>query len=444
LATARRAAPEIDPSVFAFLARLLSGKLVEGPHSGFSRVAVLKFAMKFQQLSGPVMAKGLEDTAFYRYNRFIALNEVGGEPDRFGCVADELHAALAERARRWPHALSATATHDTKRGEDARARLAVLSELADEWSVEVREWRRILRGSELAAPPEPNAEYYFYQSLLGAWPAELCAFDQPPAAALEELAQRLKLALTKAMREAKRHTNWASPDERYEAALLELVDAALVPTRDNAFLARFVPFVRRIARLGVRNSLVQLTLKLMAPGVPDVYQGADAWDFSLVDPDNRRSVDFAARDERLAAVERSLRGERGAALARMLDEWHDGAIKLAVTRTLLELRARERELFIAGEYVPCEARGPRADEVVAFVRRRGDRAALAAVQRFPARAERADGWRGTRLCVPGGIADGRDVLTGRGVDGGEEVDAGALFATLPVAVAVTTTVANGS
>jgi (1->4)-alpha-D-glucan 1-alpha-D-glucosylmutase len=436
LATARRAAPEIDPSVFAFLAGLLSGKVVEGPRSGFSRVAVLKFAMKFQQLSGPVMAKGLEDTAFYRYYRFVALNEVGGEPDRFGCGADELHAALAERERRWPHGLSATATHDTKRGEDARARLAVLSELADDWSVEVREWRRILRGLEPTAPPEPNDEYYFYQSLLGAWPAELCATERVSAAALDELAKRLKLALTKAMREAKRHTNWASPDARYEASLLEIVDAALAPTADNAFLARFAPFARRVARLGVRSSLAQLALKLSAPGVPDIYQGADAWDLSLVDPDNRRPVDFAAREERLAAVERALRGDRVAAFERLLGGWHDGGIKLAVTRVLLELRARERDLFASGEYVPCEAHGPRADEILAFLRRRGDRAVLTAVQRFPARAERRDGWHGTRLRVPGRIADGRDALTDRVIHGGAEIDPAVLFTPLPIAVIV--------
>jgi (1->4)-alpha-D-glucan 1-alpha-D-glucosylmutase len=203
------------------------------------------------------------------------------------------------------------------------------------------------------------------------------------------------------------------------------------------FLTRFVPFVRRVARLGVHNSLVQLTLKLMAPGVPDIYQGADAWDFSLVDPDNRRPVDFAARAERLAAVDRALRGDRASALAAMLEEWHDAGVKLAVTRALLELRSREPDLFGAGEYLPCEAYGPRADELLAFVRRRGARAALTAVQRFPVRAERADGWHGTRLRVPGGIADARDVLTGRSVGGGDDLDPGDLFATLPVAVAVT-------
>ena len=218
------------PACSTFLARLLTGKLVEAPRSGFSRVAVLRCAMKVQQLSGPVMAKGLEDTAFYRYNRFIALNEVGGEPQRIGAGVEALHERNVERARRSPHGLSATATHDTKRGEDARARLAVLTELPAEWAEQVREWRRLLRGSMPSdASPDANDEYYFYQSLLGAWPPELCDAPSPDERALRDFAERLRGAMTKAVREAKRHSTWAAPDERYETAVLALVDAALTP-----------------------------------------------------------------------------------------------------------------------------------------------------------------------------------------------------------------------
>jgi len=417
--------------VFAFLARLLSGKLVEAPRSGFSRVSVLRCAMKFQQLSGPIMAKGLEDTAFYRYNRFIALNEVGGEPQRLGGRVEEFHAFNAERARSLPRSLSATATHDTKRGEDARARLAVLAELPQEWASEVREWRRLLRGDEPHdAPPDANDEYYFYQSLLGGWPPELCDGRQPDGRAVEEFAQRLREALRKAVREAKRRSTWAAPDERYEAALLGLVDRALEGSAE--FLARFVPFASRVAQLGVGSSLAQLALKLTAPGVPDIYQGCELWDFSFVDPDNRRRVDFGQRARLLETVEQGLRADRTAAFARWRREWQDGRVKLAVTRALLDLRRREAPLF-TGDYVACEITGPRAEEIVAFMRVRERRAVLTAVQRFPVRAERNGDWRGTRIRVPDELAVDADVFTGL-TPQGASLDAAALFETLPIAV----------
>jgi (1->4)-alpha-D-glucan 1-alpha-D-glucosylmutase len=337
-----------------------------------------------------------------------------------------------QRARRSPHGLSATATHDTKRGEDARARLAVLTELPAEWAEQVREWRRLLRGSLSSdAPPDANDEYYFYQSLLGAWPPELCDAPSPDERALREFAERLRGAMTKAVREAKRHSTWAAPDERYESSVLALVDAALAP--GNAFLAQFTPFASRIARLGVHNSLVQVALKLTAPGVPDLYQGTELWDFSLVDPDNRRRVDFAHRTELLQAVERSVEQDRVGALTHWLRHWHDGRIKLAVTRALLELRARDAALFAAADYAACAVSGPRADEFVAFVRRHGRRLVLTAVQRFPLRAERNGDWRGTRIHVAGGAVDAVDVLTARSVRG-DSLDPAELFATLPVAV----------
>jgi (1->4)-alpha-D-glucan 1-alpha-D-glucosylmutase len=434
-AAARRRAVELDSSVFAFLARMLSGKLVEAQHSGFSRAAVLRCAMKFQQLSGPIMAKGLEDTAFYRYNRFIALNEVGGAPQRIGSGTAEFHTLNTERARRWPHALSATATHDTKRGEDARARLAVLTELAGEWAEQVREWRRLLRGAEPAegAPPDANDEYYFYQSLLGAWPPELCDSAELDGGALAAFAERLRDALRKAVREAKRHTTWTAPDERYEAALLGLVDTALRNRAGNDFLARFAPFASSVARHGVHNSLVQLALKLTAPGVPDLYQGCELWDFSLVDPDNRRRVDFGERAALLEAVEEGMAGDPARAFAQWRREWHDGRVKLAATRTLLGLRAREAALFREGDYVVCEVTGPRADEILAFARRHDGRAALTAVQRFPVRASRNGDWRGTHIRLPRDAAGAADVFTGRRVDG-PTLDPKQLFATLPIAV----------
>jgi (1->4)-alpha-D-glucan 1-alpha-D-glucosylmutase len=434
LAGARRRAADLDSSVFAFLARLLSGKLVEAPRSGFSRVAALRCALKFQQLSGPVMAKGLEDTAYYRYNRFIALNEVGSDPQRIGLAIEEFHEQNVERARRSARALSATATHDTKRGEDARARLTVLAELPGEWAVRVHEWRRQLRGAEPGdAAPDANDEYYFYQSLLGAWPAELCDSPELDEDSIAALKERLRGAMLKAVREAKRRSSWAQPDERYESALLGLLDAALEPRPGNEFLARFAPFASRIARLGMHVSLAQLALKLASPGVPDIYQGCELWDFSLVDPDNRRPVDFAHRAALLEDVDAQLARDRERAYAQWLERWHDGRIKLAVTRTLLKLRSRERELFADGEYAACEVTGPRADEIVAFVRRRSGRACVTAVRRFPARAERSRGWQGTRIKLPPDAEGCVDVFTGRAAHGAA-LDAELLFATLPIAV----------
>ena len=442
VAAARRRAPDLDASVFAFLERLLSGKLVEAPRSGFSRVAVLRCAMKFQQLSGPIMAKGLEDTAFYRYNRFIALNEVGSEPQRIGRGVDELHALNAERAKRWPRSLSATATHDTKRGEDTRARLAVLTELPSEWAEEIREWRRLLRGDEPAeSAPDANDEYYFYQSLLGAWPAELCDTRELDAAAVATFAERLRGALCKAVREAKRHSTWAAPDERYETAVLGLVDAALGTRAGNAFLARFVPFASRIARLGVHASLVQLALKMTAPGVPDVYQGCELWDFNLVDPDNRRRVDFARRAGMLERVQQRLHDDPASAFAEWRRDWRDGRIKLAATHLLLELRKREAAVLGEGDYAACEVTGPRAGEIVAFVRRRAQRAVLTAAQRFAVRAERDGDWSGTSIHLPLDAAGFVDVFTRRRA-GGDTLDAAQLFATLPMAVLAAPT-ANG-
>jgi (1->4)-alpha-D-glucan 1-alpha-D-glucosylmutase len=330
--------------------------------------------------------------------------------------------------------LSATATHDTKRGEDARARLAVLSELPEEWKEKVHEWRRLLRDAgALDSPLAPNDEYYFYQTLLGAWPAEFCGQRQLDEAAIGAFAERLRGAMQKAVREAKLHSTWASPNESYEQCVNALIGAALDPSSE--FLASFGAFATRVAELGVRNSLVQLVLKLTAPGVPDIYQGCETWDLSLVDPDNRRRIDFAAREAELSAVRRSLEGDRERAFAQWLRSWHDGRIKLAVLHTLLELRGREPALFGGGGYEPCEATGGRADELISYVRRGDRRIVLTAAQRFPVRAARSRGWDGTRIHVANAAGRVVDVLTGRGFEGGD-LDPAHVFATLPVAVLV--------
>jgi (1->4)-alpha-D-glucan 1-alpha-D-glucosylmutase len=444
LAQARRNETDLDPSVFDFLHRLLTTDLVAQPRSGFSRHAVVRFAMRVQQYSGPVMAKGLEDTAFYRYNRFVALNEVGGHPDRFGAPLAAFHKANAQRAARWPHAMLSTSTHDTKRGEDTRARLAVLSELPDEWARQVQTCSRILRARrgdvEGTAPPDRNDEYLFYQLLLGAWPAELTGVAEPDPEAVRAFAQRMEGAMVKSLREAKQHSTWAAPNLAYEGAVLGFVRDALDVSGPNAFLGAFLPFQERVAWLGLRNSLVQTALKLTLPGMPDIYQGAELWDLSLVDPDNRRSVDYGLRRRLLEEVAAALGRNRRAGMLGMLEDWRDGRLKLAVTATLLGHRRECPGLFAEGGYEPLTASGPRAEHVCAFARCHGGDALLVVAARFPARLEADPGWGETALPWPqsaqAGATRWRELLTGQTVErrGGQTLRAEAVLRDLPVAV----------
>ena len=439
LSHARRMETEIDPSVFDFLAKLLSGELVAQPRSGFSPHTVLRCAMKFQQYSGPVMAKGLEDTAFYRYNRFLALNEVGGHPDSFGAPLAAFHKANAERARKWPSAMLGTSTHDTKRGEDVRARLAVLSEMPEEWERQINLWSRILRARrgdvEGTAPPDRNDEYMFYQLLVGSWPVELLGTDTPDSAVITDYAERIKGALTKSMRESKVHSTWASPDSAYEDAMLAFADTALDPQSSATFLAAFRPFVERVARFGADNTLVQTALKLTVPGVPDIYQGSELWELSLVDPDNRRPVDFAARAALLREV------KEAASLDRLMATWQDARFKLAATHALLNLRADYPDLFALGSYEPLMVEGADSDEICAFTRQHGAVTLLVVAARFPARRAERGGHLDAQLRLPEGLAGRRwiDVLNGPGITlAAESVAVDGLLAGVAVAVRVAT------
>lgn len=438
---ARSNEKDLDPSVFEFLYGLLSGDLVSQPRSGFSRHAVLRFAMKLQQYSGPVMAKGLEDTAFYRYNRFVALNEVGGHPEQFGVNTASFHKANTQRARRWPSSMLGTATHDTKRGEDTRARLAVLSELAEEWARQVQAWSRILRARrgdiEGTAPPHRNDEYLFYQLLVGTWPTELIAVEKLDPDILLSYTERLKAAMLKSMREAKVHTTWTAPNLEYEEAVLGFVEEALEPERSRNFFLTFLPFQERVAKLGLYNSLAQTVLKLTLPGVPDIYQGSEAWNLSMVDPDNRRPVDYERLSRMLDRVQRLWQGNREAALRTLLDNWLDGGIKLALTAALLHFRRDHPELFAEGDYEPLSADGDKADQVCAFLRWKQEEALVVAVARFPARSEADQNWQGTRIALSPGLNRSRwtDILSGRVIEAGEgSIEAAQLFAQLPVAV----------
>jgi (1->4)-alpha-D-glucan 1-alpha-D-glucosylmutase len=441
LAQARRNETEIDSSAFNFLEQVLTGRLLQHPRSGFSRQSLLRCAMRLQQYSGPVVAKGLEDTAFYRYQRFIALNEVGGDPDRFGGTVAAFHKANRERAQHWPHAMLSTATHDTKRGEDTRARLAALSEYAEEWARQLPVWTRILRGppgpAEAELRPDRNDEYLLYQLLAGTWPCELLQLESPDDERLRPYAERIRQTMLKSMREARVHTGWAFPIAEYEDAMLSLIDAALTGSRASAFLAAFLPFMRRLAASGAHNSLIQTVLKLTAPGVPDIYNGSELWDLSMVDPDNRRSVDYGLRARTLGQLESALQADRGECMRHLWQHWDDGRIKLATIMTLLRHRQTRPELYAEGDYQPLAALGPRADELCAYARTQGDERLIVAVARHSRRREQQGFDANTLLVVPEALRrrQWRELLSGRviGLES-EHLHPADLFADLPAAV----------
>ncbi|HEX6597056.1 MAG TPA: malto-oligosyltrehalose synthase, partial [Acidimicrobiales bacterium] len=332
--------PDIDPDLLAFLRGVLLGR-VDGDVEGDVEADL---ALRFQQFSSPVMAKGVEDTAFYRYFRLSALNEVGGEPGRFGTSVDEFHAANLAAAEAWPATMLSTSTHDTKRAEDVRARLAVLSEMPGHWALAVRRWAALNAGHRRGDWPDANTEYLLYQTLVGAWPIEV---------------DRVQAYLSKATKEAKRHTSWIDPDEEYEAAVAEFAAAVLA---DDEFVTELETFLRPVVEAGRVNSLAQTLLKLTSPGVPDLYQGTELWDLSLVDPDNRRPVDYDLRRQLLDKVR-----EAGPAEAwGMADE---GAAKLWLVHRTLGARRRRTSAFTrGGSYRPLWAEGEKALSVVAYVR----------------------------------------------------------------------------
>ena len=446
---ARRKEPELDPSVFHFLQSLLSTDLVSSPRSGFSRHSVLRVAQKFQQFTGPVMAKGFEDTALFIYDRLLALNEVGSDPNQFGISISSFHKANAERAEDWPATMLSTSSHDTKRGEDVRARLAVLSELPDEWEQQVNAWSRILRArrGDLngTAPPSRNDEYFFYQLLVGSWPAELCgaqtnggsarSASYRPECVLANYTERLQAAMQKAVREGRTNSNWISPNAEYEAAVASFIQDALDPDRSEAFLSVFRSFANRVAAYGMQNSLVQLVLKLTSTGVPDIYQGCELWDLSLGDPDSRRPVDYTARCEQFRRVQAQLLTDRRRAIHELYENWQDGSIKLLALHALLEQRKSNSELFAKSTYQPLASTGPCADQVCAFVRQSETSSLIVAAKLFPARSADHGSWTPTILECPAGWTDGRDVFTGRALRAADGAYSAAdLFADLPVAV----------
>ncbi|MBS0150820.1 MAG: malto-oligosyltrehalose synthase [Nitrospira sp.] len=406
VARAKRRNPALSGLVFDFVRDLL---LQQGNSREPHDAERLRFVMKFQQTTSPVTAKGIEDTAFYRFNRLVSLNEVGADPQQFGMPPTLVHQQLRERQGRWPATLSATATHDTKRGEDVRARISVLSEVPKLWGQRVAQWSRMNGkwkvSGEQGQMPTADDEYLFYQTLIGAWP--LITRDEQE---YEGFCTRIQAYMTKAIREAKAHTSWVNPDHDYEAAVHRFVASVLNRSEAKDFLADFLPFMQRIAHYGIYNSLAQLVIKITAPGVPDFYQGTEFWDLNLVDPDNRRPVDFGERQTILAVLQQSRDSvqSRQTLLNDLLRHRTDGRIKLWLMTEGLRYRRAHAELFQQGEYVPLQVFGSKREHLFAYARIYGDHAAVVVVPRLltgviadPTElpvGERA--WADTRVMMP--------------------------------------------
>ncbi|HUY87135.1 MAG TPA: malto-oligosyltrehalose synthase [Pirellulales bacterium] len=417
LRLAKRRNPELNASIFDFIGSVLL--LEHPPHlDETQRDERLEFVLRFQQLTGPVIAKGLEDTAFYRDFPLLSLTEVGGDPEAFGASLEQFHRKNAERLARWPHTMLASSTHDTKRSEDMRARLNVLSECSEEWEAAILRWRSMnaphkteLDGNET---PSGNEEYLLYQTLVGAWPLE--PMDDRRH---EAFTARIQQFMLKALREAKLNTSWTSPNEEYEAAVRAFVDAALSPEEQNEFLRDLAAFQAPLAVHGAHNGLSQTLLKMCVPGMPDFYQGMELWDFSLVDPDNRRPVDFRLRRAYLEELEARAGGDLRTLTADLQEHWRDGRIKLYVTFQTLNFRRQHAALFQQGDYVPLEAEGPLADRLCAFARVQGDDMALVVVPRCTLHVQQLDRpawkegvWAETSLRLPWPARRWRNLFTG--------------------------------
>ena len=434
MAGARRTVRVADRELLELVAKWVTGNGLRDTPSGTRRQEWLRAMVRFQQLSAPTAAKSVEDTAFYRYGRLISRNEVGSEPSQFALTPAGFHAANKERQRRFPRALLATATHDHKRGEDTRMRLAALSGQPAEWATTVQRWMRLnapLRRNLNGPAPDAADEVMLYQTLVAAWPVGLVAND---AAGLEEYRARVGAWLEKALREAKRHSGWVAPNADYEGACAAFLAGCLDGSRPLA--AEIAALAERLAPAGAVSGLAQTLLRMTAPGIPDLYQGTEFWDYSLVDPDNRRPVDFAAREAALAADE---------VPAALMPHWRDGRVKQAIIARMLRLRAAAPSLFTQGSYTALRTEGPLADHVLAFAREHEGRSVLVVVTRcalgLPMMEDRPlvspAAWDGTIIVPPrnmiersaSGLLDAcwNEVISAR-------MNAGQVLGELPVAV----------
>ncbi|HEY9699170.1 MAG TPA: malto-oligosyltrehalose synthase [Trichocoleus sp.] len=396
------------------------------------------FIMRMQQFTGPLMAKGVEDTVMYVYNRLISLNEVGSQPGRFGISIEDFHTYNQNRSSQWPHAMSATATHDTKRGEDVRARINTLSEIPQEWEHQIKNWHAInaplkdtLHGLDA---PARNDEYFLYQTLLGAYPFDATEYDK--------FIDRVKEYVIKACRESKVHSSWQRPDAAYENAYVQFVDRILKNTDDNLFLQEFRPFQHKIQHYGVCNSLSQTLLKITAPGVPDFYQGSELWDLSLVDPDNRRDIDYEKRIGYLKEIQSV--SDPLSLIPQLLKSPEDGRVKLFLIYQALQARHAYAELFQRGTYEKLTIVGSLKSHIVAFSRELGGTKAIVIVPRLLTplvkEGEYPMGeqvWHETRLLQPPGSSlVWRDAITGQEIQGEDTLWVKEILKHFPVALLV--------
>jgi (1->4)-alpha-D-glucan 1-alpha-D-glucosylmutase len=450
VAEARRRNPRTAQALFDFIQDTLllrnTQDFREEDHE-----KLVEFVMKFQQITGPVTAKAVEDTAFYVYNRLVSLNEVGSSPERFGISVESFHKQNLERRRRWPHSLLASSTHDTKRSEDVRARINVLSEMPGEWGAALKRWSRLNAHHKPKidgkVAPDRNDEYLFYQTLLGAWPAKPMS---PPD--LESFTDRILACMLKAIKEAKVHTSWVNPNAGYDRAVRRFVCAVLDHKQANLFLKDFSTLQGKVAIYGRLNGLAQVLLKLTAPGIPDIYQGTELWDYSLVDPDNRRVVDFEHRRQTLAdlkaAIERAGR-DLPVLTQELLESAHDSRVKLYVTYRTLNFRRDHADLFSKGDYIPLEVAGEKREHVCAFARGFGQEEIIVAVPRLIVGLTGGGGqlplgqsvWLNTRFALPRRPSLQRydNVLTGESVSAEEHggqigLPLSELFRSFPVAL----------
>jgi (1->4)-alpha-D-glucan 1-alpha-D-glucosylmutase len=400
---ARRRNPGMEASIFQFLRETLLLRFPENIDEA-DRAEHLRFVMKFQQCTGPITAKGIEDTAFYIYNRLAALNEVGGEPDHLGVTPETFHKQNAARLAEFPHSMLASSTHDTKRGEDVRARLAGISEIPDTWRRAVQRFRTINRKHKRDVDgehaPDANEEYLIYQTLAGVWPLD--------GQVTEDFVSRIQEYMAKAIKEAKVNSSWIQPNENWDNAVRAFIAAILDPARGNKFPDLFRPVAERLAELGAVNSLSQTLIKFTVPGVPDIYQGNELWDLSLVDPDNRRPVDYDLRRATLAGLANPDPND-------LLANWRDGRIKLFLTSRILHFRREHFDLFAKGDYLPVAATGAFPDSVFAFARRHENQTILVIAPRLSARVgfpPIGERWQDTAIDFQP-ASPLRDLFTGR-------------------------------
>jgi (1->4)-alpha-D-glucan 1-alpha-D-glucosylmutase len=441
IAKAHTTAPVLQHEI-DFINKFLLLDLLENLHEPEQKDNFWAFIMKFQQLTAPIMAKGYEDTVFYSYNKLISCNEVGGDPATLGFEPEDLNTFFQQRREQMPHTLNATATHDTKRGEDNRARINVLSEIPHVWKTYLKQWTKLNRSKKqrvsAALMPDKNDEYLIYQTLIGSFPFEHPLSD--PAT----YKQRIKDYVIKAIREAKIHTAWIKPDEKYESACLAFVDKLLSTEGENAFLESFYTLHARTAHLGIFNSLGQTLIKMTAPGVPDFYQGTELWDLSLVDPDNRRPVNYGQRRSYLQGIRERAESDLLGLIAELRDTKEDGRIKMFLIHQILKQRRQQPDLFLEGDFLPVVVTGPHQRSVFAFARQFDGHWAMAVVPRLLSQVIKegewplgATLWNNTALKWPEGLDQTlTDVVTRQTFAPAARLDVGAVLNHFPVALLV--------